>query len=130
MCCCKGRNHLYIVCLLPSKFSFYLFRNIKHRFCLLSLMLGSSFCCLLGGLLRASFSIAFKKFRTCFMYSGYVSKLQCPPPLTHNGSYLSFASSHNRFPCDIFTISSFVPYSFITLEFIDLSSCSLLSEKK
>jgi len=117
--CTQGISYVF---LSSKSSSLYLLLNLKHRFCLVSLMLGSSFCCLFGGLLRASFSMAFMNFRICLMYSGYVSKLQCPPPFTHNGSYLSFASSHNRFPCDIFTISSFVPCSFHKTEFNDLSS--------
>ena len=92
----------------------YLFRNLKHRLCLVSVTLGSLVNCLGGGLVRDSFSIAFMNFRRCLMYSGYVSRLQCPPPFTHNGSYFSLASSHNRFPWDKSTISSFVPCKSIT----------------
>lgn len=84
----------------------YFLPNLKHLLCLVSGMVVS------GGWLpfvRESFSIAFMNLRKCLIYSGNVSKLQWPPPLTHNGSYFSFASSHRRFPWEKSTISSSVP---------------------
>lgn len=48
----------------------YLFRNLKHRLCLVSEILGSLASCFDGGLVRESFSIAFMNLRRCWMYSG------------------------------------------------------------
>lgn len=77
--------------------------------CLDSVILGFWESCLLDCFVRASFSIALMNLRKYLMYSGNVSRLQWPPPFTHKGSYFSFESSHNRFPWDQSTISSFVP---------------------
>lgn len=55
------------------------------------------------------FSIAFMNLLKCVMYSGKVSRLQCPPSFTHSGSYFSLESSHNRFPWEKSTTSSAVP---------------------
>lgn len=87
----------------------YLFPNLKHLLCLTSVILEVEVSCLFAGLVIESFSIAFMNLRKCLMYSGYVSRLQWPPPLTHKGSYFSFDNSHKRFPCDKSTMSSFVP---------------------
>lgn len=87
----------------------YRLPNIKHLLCLESAILGSWLFCCFVWLVIASFSMAFMNLRKCLMYSGYVSRLQWPPPLTHRGSYFSFESSHNRFPWDQSTMSSFVP---------------------
>lgn len=92
----------------------YLFPNIKHLLCFASVMLGVELSCFVV-CLAESFSIALMNLRKCLMYSGYVSRLQCPPPFTHNGSYFSFESSQSRFPWDQSTISSFVPCTFIKL---------------
>lgn len=92
----------------------YLFPNIKHLLCFASVMLGVEVSCFVV-CLAESFSIALMNLRKCLMYSGYVSRLQCPPPFTHNGSYFSFESSQSRFPWDQSTISSFVPCTFIKL---------------
>lgn len=48
----------------------YFFRNLKHRLCLVSVILGSLASCFDGGLVRESFSIAFMNLRRCWMYSG------------------------------------------------------------
>lgn len=98
-----------------GKQNHYFFPNLKHLLCFSSVILGVEVSCFVAVCLAESFSIALMNLRKCLMYSGYVSRLQCPPPFTHNGSYFSFASSHSRFPWDQSTISSFVPCTFIKL---------------
>lgn len=98
----------------------YFLPNLKHLLCLVSGMVVS------GGWLpfvRESFSIAFMNLRKCLIYSGNVSKLQWPPPLTHNGSYFSFASSHRRFPWEKSTISSSVPCKTQAFKTYKISKC-------
>lgn len=87
----------------------YLLPNIRHLLCLDSVILGSGLSCCFVWFESACFSMAFMNLRKCLMYSGNVSRLQCPPPLIHKGSYFSLESSHSLFPWDQSTISSFVP---------------------
>lgn len=49
-------------------------------------------------------------FFKCLMNSGYSSRLQCPPPFTHKGSYFTLQSSQSCFPWEQSTTSSAVPY--------------------
>lgn len=93
----------------------YLFPNLKHLLCFTSVILGLEVSCFFVCLPSESFSIAFMNLRKCLMYSGYVSRLQWPPPLTHKGSYFSLESSHKRFPWDQSTISSSVPCKIVRL---------------
>lgn len=44
------------------------------------------------------------------MKSGYNSRLQWPPPLSHKGVYFTLLSSHSCFPCEQSTTSSDVPW--------------------
>lgn len=90
----------------------YFLPNLKHLLCLTPVILGPEELLCLLGFETETFSIALINLRKCLMYSGYVSMLQWPPPWTHNGSYFSFASSHNLFPCEKSTMSSFVPCHF------------------
>lgn len=96
----------------------YLFLNLKHLLCLTSVILGLEVSCFLSvSFVIMIFSNAFMNLRKCFMYSGYVSRLQCPPPFTHKGSYFSFDSSHKRFPWDKSTMSSFVPCKMVHINY-------------
>jgi len=95
--------------ILKQKRWTYLLTNPKHLVCLESVILGLWVSCLFAWLVMESFSIALINLRKYLMYSGKVSRLQWPPPLTHKGSYFSFESSHNRFPWEQSTISSSVP---------------------
>lgn len=54
-------------------------------------------------------SMALTNFFRCLMYSGYSSKLQWFPPLTHRGSYFTLDSSHSALPWEQSTTSSAVP---------------------
>lgn len=62
-----------------------------------------------------SFSMADMNFLRCLKYSGYNSKLQWFPPLSHRGSYFSLHNSHSCFPWEISTTSSSVPYKDLLL---------------
>lgn len=108
---------------LNSKMGFYmvreqtihLFPNVKHLTCLDSDILEAWSRARLLCFIEC-FSIALINVRKCFMYSGKVSRLLCPPPWTHRGSYFSLESSHNRFPCDQSTISSLVPWKWFVID--------------
>lgn len=56
------------------------------------------------------FPIVCTNFFRCLMNSGYSSRLQCPPPLTHKGSYFTLQSSQSCLPWDTSTTSSAVPW--------------------
>jgi hypothetical protein len=106
---------------------FHLLPNLKHLLCFTSVMLlfeddGANWGAL-AVLSLESFSIALMNFLRCLMYSGYVSRLQWPPPFTHQGSYFSFASSHSRLPWEKSTMSSAVPCITSTGQ----STCFILS---
>lgn len=49
-------------------------------------------------------------FFKCLMNSGYSSRLQCPPPFIHRGSYFTLQSSESCLPWEQSTTSSAVPY--------------------
>lgn len=114
-CCCNKRELFFSWCCAAflSKLAranhFCLFPNLKHLLCLDSVILGAWESLPLFRLENECFSIALTNLRMCLMYSGNVSRLQCPPPSTHNGSYFSLASSHKRLPCEKSTTSSDVP---------------------
>lgn len=55
------------------------------------------------------FPRACRNFFSCLMKSGYSSRLQCPPPFIHTGSYFTLQSSQSCFPWDQSTTSSAVP---------------------
>lgn len=57
-----------------------------------------------------NFSMAMTNFFRCLMYSGYSSRLQWFPPLTHRGSYFILESSHSALPWEQSTTSSAVPW--------------------
>lgn len=59
--------------------------------------------------LHCNFSTAEMNFLRWIKYSGYSSKLQWFPPLSHKGSYLCLQSSHSCFPWEKSTTSSSVP---------------------
>jgi hypothetical protein len=64
---------------------------------------------------RGDFSIAVTNLFRCLMYSGYSSKLQWFPPLTHRGSYFTLDSSQSVLPWEQSTTSSAVPCNKIYL---------------
>ena len=65
---------------------------------------------LLPAFLRyADFSTVDINFLRCLRYSGYISKLQWLPPLSHRGSYFSWHSSQSCLPWEQSTTSSAVP---------------------
>lgn len=114
--CCNKREHFFLLGAVQAFHSklgranhFCLFPNLKHLLCLDSAILGAWESRPLFRLENECFSIALMNLRICLMYSGNVSRLQCPPPSTHNGSYFSLASSHKRLPCEKSTTSSLVP---------------------
>lgn len=88
----------------------YLLPNLKHLLCFDSVMVDVGSLIWLFCFTSGSFSMALINFRKCLIYSGYVSKLQWPPPLIHKGSYFILDSSHKRFPWVQSTMSSAVPY--------------------
>ena len=59
---------------------------------------------------EGDFSTVDMNFLRCLIYSGYCSRLQWLPPLSHSGSYFSLQSSHSCFPWEQSTTSSEVPY--------------------
>lgn len=58
---------------------------------------------------EGGFSTVDVNFFRCRKYSGYVSKSQWLPPLSHNGSYFSLHNPHSFLPCEKSTTSSAVP---------------------
>ena len=61
-------------------------------------------------LCEGGFSTVDMNFFKCLIYSGYSSKSQWFPPLSHNGSYFSLQSSQSCLPWEQSTTSSEVPY--------------------
>lgn len=60
---------------------------------------------------EGDFSTVDTNFLRCLIYSGYSSKSQWFPPLSHRGSYFSLHSSQSCLPWEQSTTSSEVPYT-------------------